>query len=70
VWAGVAQSVKRLVTGWKVWGSNPERQGREQQDNASNRHTGRGHRQGELAVTSIDTGGEGVECIVRVRVII
>ena len=22
-WAGIAQSVQRLATGWKVWGSNP-----------------------------------------------
>jgi hypothetical protein len=51
-------------------GDTGERQGREQQDNASNRHTGRGHKQGELAIASIDTGGEGIECIVRVRVII
>jgi hypothetical protein len=51
-------------------GDRGERQGREQQDNASNRHTGRGYRQGELALASTDKGGEGIECIVRVRVII
>jgi hypothetical protein len=51
-------------------GDRGERQGREQQDNASNRHTGRGHRQGELALASTDTGGEGIECVVMVRVII
>jgi hypothetical protein len=47
------------------YGDRGERQGREQQDNAFNRHTGRGHRQGELGLAGTETGGEGIECIVN-----